>query len=136
MRKHLQVHLSMHLPVPVYHPFWDTHWNISIRKAVSMQLPLLYFFIRDFLCSVIRQERKTGVDSLASVLLNRCVWFCMLEPVISFSLHQRTDVSCWHIVLVLMVKPTVMANILSFTWESSCKGTTKIMLISINGVFF
>lgn len=65
--------LYMHLPIAVYHPFWDTHRNISIGKAVPMQLPLLCFSIRDFLGSMIRQDRKTGVDILASVLLNRCV---------------------------------------------------------------
>lgn len=109
--------------------------------------PLERLFLCSFFCFtspleifceafVIRQEGKTGVDVLASVLLNRNVWFCMFEPVLSFSLHQRIDILCWHIVLLLVVKPLVMANILSFTWESSCEGTKNIMLISINGVFF
>lgn len=109
MKKPLQVHLYMHFPVSVFIQFWDTHWNISIGKAVPCNFLCLSFLLELFLYTLCDYIGKT-VDILATVWLNVCIWFLTFQSVISSS-HVK-ELTSRHILLVLVVKPTVLVKYL------------------------
>lgn len=96
------------------------YWNISIGKAVPCNFLCLNFLLALFLYTPCDYMGKKN----SSRHFSNCVAECMhLIPYVStcyiFS-HQRTDISSWHILLVLVVKPTVLANwrnTLLLTWE-------------------
>lgn len=99
MKKPLQVHLYMHFPVSVFIQFWDTHWNISIGKAVPCNFLCLSFLLELFLYTLCDYIGKT-VDILATVWLNVCIWFLTFQSVISSShvkeLTSLLDTFYWY----------------------------------------